>query len=67
MVGKKRSRSNEFTCVGWRDIAAHLAVSIRQAQRYHSQKGLPIGFPGRQPRVPRQILTLWLLRQDCNE
>lgn len=65
-TGWPRAKSNEHIRVTWKDIGAFLGVGPRQAARYHEFRGLPVGFIGRIPRVHKEILVLWMTRQEKN-
>ena len=63
-TGWRRAKSNEYIFVTWRDIGRFFGVGPRQAARYHQLRGLPVAFIGRIPRAHKEMLMLWMARQQ---
>ncbi len=49
--------------VGWKEIGAALGIGWRQAIRYYTEKGLPVGIIGYRAKAFRHHLEAWLLDQ----
>lgn len=61
MIGKQHSILS-----GWTEIADHLGVSIRTAQRWAKNKNLPIGHPAgvqSTPQTHKKLLDRWRVAQ----
>ena len=66
MSGWVRPKSNRFVLVTWDRIGEFLGVSGRQAMRYHQTRGLPVFFLGKFAKAHKEILMLWMHRQEKN-
>lgn len=55
---------NDDIISGWQAIADHLEVSVRTAQRYGHEKGMPFKQPGGARSMPfasKSAIDAWLL------
>jgi len=66
VTGWTKPKSNKYVLVTWARIGEYLGVSARQCMRYHQTKGLPVFFIGKYAKAHKEILMLWMHRQEKN-
>jgi len=58
-VGQTGSSPDDVRFTSWKEIAAHLGVSTKTAQRYEEEKGLPVKRIGNRVSVAAAELAAW--------